>query len=423
MDELKHIVRYRSYDNTILFPIKIASAILPHFASAVNQWSNKRPYDLLTFDFSAVQKPYSNGMLGVIATINKLTLQRDFRYKIVLPNDQNVRKLFSITNWSYYLDSRNFSKSESVHDRHLVTRQFTSFEDLPLIVNDFMDVVLRNMRTPKDILSGLEWSINELCDNVINHSESPVGGFIEVVTYTKENKIAFSIADSGRGILSSLKEGIPTLHTDEQAIGEAIKAGVTRNKKFGQGNGLAGSLRITTMSGGSLDISSGKGRFYSTSGNSTSKEFDKSQPYDGTIVSGTILIAKNFSIVKALEFGGKISYTPINIIDLNYEMKDQDCLLMRMRDETTGYGTRKAGKQMNMKILNFISSKPNYPIYVDWEGVPVISSSFADEFMGKLFVELGPLNFSGLIRNKNMEQLVKGLLDKAIAQRLTQESR
>lgn len=127
-----------------------------------------------------------------------------------------------------------------------------------------MDVVLRNMKISRDLISALEWSINEICDNVINHSFSKVGGFVQVATFSARNSISFTVADAGRGILNSLKEGIPTLRTDAQAIGEAIKAGVTRNKKYGQGNGLAGSLRITNMTGGSLDILSGSGRFLST---------------------------------------------------------------------------------------------------------------------------------------------------------------
>jgi anti-sigma regulatory factor (Ser/Thr protein kinase) len=115
-----------------------------------------------------------------------------------------------------------------------------------------MDVVLRSMFIPSDIISALEWSISEICDNVINHSESMVGGFVEVITFPRQGIITFTVADAGRGILGSLKEAIPTLRTDAQAIGEAIKAGVTRNKAVGQGNGLAGSLRITTMTGGSM---------------------------------------------------------------------------------------------------------------------------------------------------------------------------
>ncbi len=103
-------------------------------------------------------------------------------------------------------------------------------------------------------------------------------------------------------------------------------------------------------------------------------------------------------------------------------MEDKDCLLINMKRETTGFGTRNAGRQMKTKTLNLINSHPNYPVYIDWEGIPVIASSFADEYMGKLFVQLGPLNFSAIIRNKNMELLVKQLLDKAILQRLAQEN-
>ncbi|HXO74651.1 MAG TPA: DUF4325 domain-containing protein, partial [Puia sp.] len=69
-----------------------------------------------------------------------------------------------------------------------------------------------------------------------------------------------------------------------------------------------------------------------------------------------------------------------------------------------------------------INSHPNYPVYIDWEGIPVISSSFADEFMGKLFVELGPISFGARIRNKTMEVLIKQLLDKAIMQRMAQQN-
>ena len=106
--------------------------------------------------------------------------------------------------------------------------------------------------------------------------------------------------------------------------------------------------------------------------------------------------------------------------DLQYEMKDQDCLLMVMKDETTGYGTRRAGKQLRTKVMNFIIQKPDYPIVIDWSGIPVISSSFADEFIGKTFLELGAITFSAKIRKRGMEELIKSLLDKAISQRLTQ---
>lgn len=414
------VVRYTSWTNTIKFPLKIGSYVIADFASAINEWLKKRPYELLILDFQGVMQPYSNGMLPIIATISDLRAKKH-SIKVLLPNDNNVRKLFRSTNWAHFLDPIENQKSDSTHQRHLVTKQFDNSNELAWIMKDFMDVVLLSTPIPQDIFSALEWSVNEICDNVINHSQSKIGGFIEIVAFIKQGHISFTVADAGKGILNTLKEGIPTLRTDLQAIGEAVKAGVTRNKNFGQGNGLAGSLRITTMSNGSLDIISGNARFYATSTDNHTFESMPNQSYKGTCVSGVIKMNKSFSVVKALDFGGPLPYAPVNLIELNYEMSDQDCLLIRMKDETTGFGTRGAGRQMRTKTLNLISSKPNYPIYIDWTGIPVISSSFADEYVGKLFLELGPLNFSSLIRNNNMEPLVRQLLDKAISQRLTQE--
>ena len=95
-------------------------------------------------------------------------------------------------------------------------------------------------------------------------------------------------------------------------------------------------------------------------------------------------------------------------------------LHLRLKDETTGYGTRHAGRQLLTKCLNLLTAEPTKPLLVDWDGVPVISSSFADEFIGKLFVELGPLAFSACVQNTGMEALVRGILDKAIMQRVFQ---
>lgn len=422
LDNRKPNVRYVSYNNVIKLPSKISSSIIFDFSAAIRLWQAARPYDMLTLDFSAVEYAYPNGMLPILAIMSDLRYKK-LKLKILLPNNYRIRKLFNTSNWSYYLDPQNNNRSEATHNKHLVTKNFYNDSELPKIINDFMDVVLRNMKIPKDIVSALEWSVYELCDNVINHSQSQIGGFVQLVTFSKNDIITFAISDAGIGILNSLKEGISTLETDSQAIGEAIKAGVTRNKQAGQGNGLAGSLRITTMTGGSFDIISGNARFISTLSNNQNMEGSKNQRFSGASVCGQINMNKTFSVSKALNFGGSFDYAPVNIIDLDYEMQDQDALLMTMRNETTGFGTRNAGKQLKTKLINLIESKPNYPIYVDWAGVPVISSSFADEFMGKLFLELGPLNFSAIIRNIDMDSLVKQLLDKAIFQRLSQEKK
>ena len=52
--------------------------------------------------------------------------------------------------------------------------------------------------------------------------------------------------------------------------------------------------------------------------------------------------------------------------------------------------------------------------------MPLVSSSFADELVGKLFASLGPLAFSARVRNLGMDATVRGLVDMAIMQRVAQ---
>lgn len=409
---------YNKKTNRIYFTQKINTFSVIDFCSAITYFK-KQKMKSVTIDFSNVTKVFADGMLPIICTIDELK-ELGVKVKVLLPKDNEMRRLFRSVNWAHFLSPEQFDKSESTYDRHLVTRRFENIEDQQRSVNDFMDVVLRTMTISKDIISGLEWSINEITDNVLNHSESKHGGIIQASTHYKENKILFAVADSGRGILKSMQEGYPSLRTELDAIGEAIKVGVTRNPKIGQGNGLAGSLRVTTMTGGSLEILSGNGRLIITK-DSTQRRPLKNARYNGTLVSGEIKIVDNFSISEALNFDKFNNYYPLDVVDLKYEMKDYDCLFLKMKEESSGFGTRKSGLQIRKKILNLLNAKRGYPIIVDWEGIPVISSSFADELMGKLFLEMGAMAFSSFVKNRNMESLITSLLDKAIAQRLTQE--
>ncbi|QEC73772.1 DUF4325 domain-containing protein [Arachidicoccus ginsenosidivorans] len=224
------------------------------------------------------------------------------------------------------------------------------------------------------------------------------------------------MADAGRGIFNTLKESYPDLHTSSAAISEAIKEGVTRNTSIGQGNGLAGSSRITTMTGGSFDITSGSGRVFLTPTQFNKIEQEPNFAFEGTCVSGCIMMNSDFSIGSALVFKG-VEYFPSNIVDLQYEHPDEDLFILKLKQEPAGVGTRKAGRQMHTKVLNLMNSNPDYSVHIDWEGVNIIASSFADEFIGKLYLKIGQELFLSKIKNINLNPTVAQLLGKAIEQR------
>lgn len=60
---------------------------------------------------------------------------------------------------------------------------------------------------------------------------------------------------------------------------------------------------------------------------------------------------------------------------------------------------------------------PIHPVLLDFNGVGVISSSFADEVFGRLFVKMGPRAFMTRIDVRNVDPTVGGLIDQAIVQR------
>jgi hypothetical protein len=77
-----------------------------------------------------------------------------------------------------------------------------------------------------------------------------------------------------------------------------------------------------------------------------------------------------------------------------------------------------SGKPVQTKLLNLLKMTSSGTILVDFAGVPLLSSSFADEAFGKLFLSVGPVKFMQKVRLHNMIDTVEGLVNKAIAQRM-----
>jgi hypothetical protein len=73
---------------------------------------------------------------------------------------------------------------------------------------------------------------------------------------------------------------------------------------------------------------------------------------------------------------------------------------------------------MRIKLSNLLKNCPGQILFIDFENITVVSSSFADEVFGKLFVELGPMNFMQSIRFINISPTIQGLVDRAIKQRM-----
>lgn len=375
-------------------------------------------------DFSACSGAFANGTVPLAAIVDDWQTNGS-EFDLLPPHDPAVARLIQNTGLAHFIAPSSQPEARFQGLKHIPIQRFTNLKEQVALVRSFMDILLQSTSLTRDVLQGLEWSLNEIVDNVLNHANTQRGGFAALSTVS--DRIQFTVADCGIGILASLKEGYPQLRNDTDALGEAIKAGVTRNKEAGQGNGLAGTLRIATASGGSFSICSGIGRLNvfhdprSSQLASLRKVFPLGQRFPGTIVDAQIQKNPTFRVSEALGFTGMIGGV-LDVIDAKYESETSDEFMLKLAGETTGFGSREAGRQIRTKCRNLLDADQSRPLVLDWSGVPVISSSFADEAVGKLFVELGPLSFSSRVRNIGLEPLVRGLVEKAILQRASEAS-
>lgn len=110
----------------------------------------------------------------------------------------------------------------------------------------------------------------------------------------------------------------------------------------------------------------------------------------------------------------------VDRVELNYELEADGGISFKLREESPSVGTRIAGSPVRQKLENLIRLTDANRVSIDFDDVHLISSSFADEVFGKLFLALGPIDFSSKIQFKNCDMIVKKLIDKAIMQRATQ---
>ncbi|MGB0888136.1 MAG: ATP-binding protein [Vicingaceae bacterium] len=115
----------------------------------------------------------------------------------------------------------------------------------------------------KDLIP-LSSNIDEVFNNVFDHSKSPVTGYIITQFYPEINKISFSVCDFGVGIPTSINENQvlqekPVME-DWKAIVKSLERGFSINSTpRNRGFGLNNILELTEKSNGRLLIISNNG--------------------------------------------------------------------------------------------------------------------------------------------------------------------
>lgn len=408
MDDQPNVRRDR---DIIFIPALTNSFVLRDIRNILYNAVCQRKYQSLILDFAQCDLAFPNVCAPLAGIL-------DF-YR----NEKFVD--FEFQNTPPYLDERVHLKhpevvgeSKAISFSPLDTVwKFLSSQEVYEIVTAFVHALSQADVCEEGVLTALEWCLSETMDNVIQHASDEMQGmqhgYVMAQIHKENKRMAFCVYDYGQGIRNSLKNLSHPPHNSIDAITMAIKEGVTRDKKIGQGNGLWGLQNIIFQNSGLLTITSGDGRI-SFDGNNFSKKHEYvflDARHQATIVDFQLDYSKPISITEALN-----GFTPTNLRVEQFET-DHGVLSYKLKDQATGTGTRQSGERIRNEILNLLR-ETTQAVVIDFTGITVVSSSFADELIGKLVAELGFITFTQRIRMNGMNEIIAPIIDRSVAQRM-----
>jgi len=256
MDRVEHFKNYNCWirDNIFKFGNVTNQRLVPEFINSIKRLHFKFGHKTIILDFEEVDKVFPYPATAISGYIDYFKNNLDVEFEFI--------------NTSKYLDFIHFEVPQNVTEKRVNRYQdcldniwkFHNSEEVHLLVNGILANIRRSIECEPGVLDACTWGLNEIMDNVIQHSESKCGFIMAVVHKTTRN-INVCIFDYGIGIYQSFKnsqnEYNPRSAVD--AISLAIQEGVTRNKSVGQGNGMWGLYNIVNLNSGHMGIISGKG--------------------------------------------------------------------------------------------------------------------------------------------------------------------
>jgi hypothetical protein len=265
------------------------------------------------------------------------------------------------------------------------------------LTSAFMDAIRRKVACTTGVLEALEWCLYEVLDNVTQHAESGEG-FAMMQLHTRSHRLAVAVADTGRGVQRSLAmSDAYKPRTAFDALTLAIEEGVTRNKVTNQGNGLFGLFRIIEQNGGRLTMRSGRGLMLLQGNRITG---DNSQVPIGPENHGTFLDFQ-ISTDRPVSMSEALNYKHVNDFLEGLE-SERGSHVVRVREHAGGAGSRAAARELRVFLEN-IHESGAATVELDFSGQAVVSSSFADEVIGKLRCGAGVCDLHTRLQTKQHE--------------------
>src|SRR5690606_21784323 len=131
----------------------------------------------------------------------------------------------------------------------------------------------------------------------------------------------------------------------------------------------------------------------------------------GTLVTVTLPTGAEINVSEALW-----GHVPVPAFEPQYVTDHGVRFVVAM--EASNFGNRHTGERLRNKLSNLATLHEDEPVIVDFDGIDLMSASFADEFIAKLVKQHGHVRFFGRFRFLNLSEFAATTLDQVIAQRL-----
>lgn len=370
------------------------------------------PSDSVEIDFSRADRMFPNGVVPFAAAID---YYRGSGYSI---SESHMSGDVAKTHVMHPMQVSDFVKYETRLTHNVW--QYRNESEAQKLADLYIDALVGQVYCEEGVVDALNWCLYEVMDNVFQHSKA-ASGFVMMQVHKQKRYCAIAVADTGIGIQKSLLNSSPDgqvnrtkLAQAHGAIDEAVQQGVTSKGKLNQGNGLFGLKRAVEINGGDLRITSGRGKWTNgPQGSETDMERPVLDPdmHQSTTVDWQLDCSKAVRIEDALgnhltggDFLESIE-TPeghhrVAVVDLEESL-----------------GSRVKGGEVRTRLHNYLGAGARY-LVLDFAGVGVVSSSFADEVLGKLAVELGELEFRRKVFVDSASPTNRSLIERAISMRL-----
>jgi hypothetical protein len=155
--------------------------------------------------------------------------------------------------------SEDFERREALGFR--AVEHFEGESDYPGVASGLTDALVEKCDTDDVARAAIRICLDEVCENVINHADTALGGFAAAQGWTRASAFELGIVDLGIGIRASLVKNpeYADIPSDSDAIARALQYRVTSTPERNYGMGLAVTKSLLAANGGEVFVRSGFG--------------------------------------------------------------------------------------------------------------------------------------------------------------------